>query len=75
MADYHTPESLRAMSRADHGRAHKFPSGRCLYDYVLCEGLKELEEIIRTINENGYRLVSVSRDAWTYMVFFGRPDI
>lgn len=43
-----------------------------LYDFVKCEGDAALEQLIKTINENGYNLVSVTQKDDTYTVFFRR---
>ena len=43
-----------------------------LYDFVRCVGDDELEQLIQTINENGYDLVSVAQKGDTYTVFFRR---
>ncbi len=43
-----------------------------LYDFVRCVGDDELEQLIQTINENDYDLVSVTRKDDTYTVFFRR---
>jgi hypothetical protein len=43
-----------------------------LYVFVRCVGDDELEQIIQTINENGYDLVSVTQNGDTYTVFFRR---
>ena len=56
-------------------RSHKesvIPLGRFLYDFALCDGIAELQQAIEEINENGYRLVSVSQHEHTYTVFFRR---
>jgi hypothetical protein len=44
----------------------------CLYDFVRCVGDDELEQLIQTINENGYDLVSVAQKNDIYTVFFRR---
>jgi hypothetical protein len=43
-----------------------------LYDFVRCVGDDELEQLIQTINENDYDLVSVTQKDDTYTVFFRR---
>jgi hypothetical protein len=43
-----------------------------LYDFVRCVGDDELEQLIQTINENGYDLVSVTQKNDIYTVFFRR---
>lgn len=43
-----------------------------LYDFVRCVGDGELEQLIQTINENGYDLVSVTQKNDIYTVFFRR---
>lgn len=43
-----------------------------LYDFVRCVGDDELEQLIQTINENAYDLVSVTQKDDTYTVFFRR---
>ena len=49
------------------------PKRACyLYDFVRCVGDDELEQLIQTINENGYDLVSVTQKGDTYTVFFRR---
>ena len=43
-----------------------------LYDFVRCVGDDELEQLIQTINESGYDLVSVAQKGDIYTVFFRR---
>lgn len=53
-------------------RATRLKRASYLYDFVRCVGDDELEQLIQTINENGYDLVSVTQRKDTYTVFFRR---
>ena len=55
-------------------RANRPKRANHLYDFVRCVGDDELEQLIQTINENGYDLVSVTQKEDTYTVFFRRYD-
>lgn len=44
-----------------------------VYDYEICEGRRELNQVMDTINRHGYDLVSVTQDlTGVYTVFFRR---
>ena len=44
-----------------------------VYDYEICDGTRELEKVMDTINRHGYDLVSVTQDlTGVYTVFFRR---
>jgi hypothetical protein len=44
-----------------------------IYDFVHCDGDAALQDVIGTINQNGYELISVTQQEHTYTVFFRRP--
>lgn len=44
-----------------------------VYDYERCDGDRELQKVMDTINRHGYDLVSVTQDlTGVYTVFFRR---
>ena len=44
-----------------------------VYDYERCDGERELQKVMDTINRHGYDLVSVTQDLnGVYTVFFRR---
>lgn len=43
-----------------------------LYDFELCEGLTEMRDAMRSINQSGYELVTVTQCGDLYTVFFRR---
>lgn len=50
-----------------------FLSSWFVYDYEVCDGCRELEKVMDTINRHGYDLVSVTQDlTGVYTVFFRR---
>lgn len=50
-----------------------FLSSWFVYDYEVCDGRRELEKVMDTINRHGYDLVSVTQDlTGVYTVFFRR---
>ncbi len=50
-----------------------FLSSWFVYDYEVCDGRRELEKVMETINRHGYDLVSVTQDlTGVYTVFFRR---
>lgn len=50
-----------------------FLSSWFVYDYEICDGRRELEKVMNTINRHGYDLVSVTQDlTGVYTVFFRR---
>jgi hypothetical protein len=53
-------------------RANRPKRANYLYGFVRCVGNDELEQLIQTINENAYDLVSVTQKDDTYTVFFRR---
>lgn len=45
-----------------------------VYDYWLCEDIKELEKCLHQINESGWTLISVTEPKLcVFHVFFQRP--
>lgn len=44
-----------------------------MYDYAYADGDAQLQNILMTINEQGYSLISVSQYEHTYTIFFRRP--
>ena len=45
------------------------------YDFHFAEDTDDLGRVLRTINESGYHLISVTQEAsGMYTVFFGRLD-
>jgi hypothetical protein len=50
-----------------------FLSSWFIYDYEICDGVRQLERVMDTINHHGYDLVSVTQDlTGVYTVFFKR---